>query len=86
MRILGVMRDANIRDTPFGLPCTQRGQMNAPILQVDDDYYEDMDYDSTVKLLEALRRGARPAPGSVIGRQTSAPVGGPQTLTDVAGE
>jgi hypothetical protein len=39
-----------------------------------------------VKLLEALRRGERPAPGSVIGRQTSAPVGGPQTLTDVAGE
>ena len=42
------------------------GCVNAPILQVDDDYYEDMDYDSTVKLLEALRRGERPAPGSVI--------------------
>lgn len=56
------------------------GCVNAPILQVDDDYYEDMDYDSTVKLLEALKRGERPKPGSVIGRQTSAPVGGPQVL------
>ncbi|MBL6080837.1 NAD(P)H-dependent oxidoreductase subunit E [Belnapia sp. T18] len=62
------------------------GCVNAPILQVDDDYYEDMDYESTVKLIEALRRGERPAPGSVIGRQTSAPEGGPQTLLDVPGE
>ena len=62
------------------------GCVNAPILQVDDDYYEDMDYESTVRLIEALRRGERPAPGSVIGRQTSAPVGGPLTLTDVPGE
>ena len=62
------------------------GCVNAPILQVDDDYYEDMDYESTVKLIEALKRGERPAPGSVIGRQTSAPVGGPLTLTDVPGE
>jgi len=62
------------------------GCVNAPILQVDDDYYEDMDYDSTVRLIEALRRDEKPAPGSVIGRQTSAPVGGPQTLLDVPGE
>jgi NADH-quinone oxidoreductase subunit E len=62
------------------------GCVNAPILCVDDDYYEDMDYDSTVQLIEALRRGERPMPGSVIGRQTSAPVGGPLTLTDVPGE
>ncbi len=62
------------------------GCVNAPILQVDDDYYEDMDYESTVRLIEALRRGERPAPGSVIGRQTSAPEGGPQTLLDVPGE
>ena len=62
------------------------GCVNAPILAVDDDYYEDLDYESTVQLIEALKRGERPAPGSVIGRQTSAPVGGPTTLLDVAGE
>ena len=62
------------------------GCVNAPLLQVDDDYYEDLDYDRTVALIEALRRGERPKIGSTIGRQTSAPVGGPQTLIDVPGE
>jgi NADH-quinone oxidoreductase subunit E len=60
--------------------------VNAPVLQVDDDYYEDLDYDRTVALVEALKRGERPAPGSTIGRQTSAPEGGPLVLTDVPGE
>ena len=55
--------------------------VNAPILQVDDDYYEDLDYDRTRALLQALRRGERPAIGSTIGRMTSAPEGGPTTLT-----
>src|ERR1700712_3996112 len=55
--------------------------VNAPILQVDDDYYEDMDAQKVTDLLTALRRGERPAPGSMIGRQTSAPEGGPTTLT-----
>ncbi|HEY8614515.1 MAG TPA: NAD(P)H-dependent oxidoreductase subunit E [Roseomonas sp.] len=59
--------------------------VNAPILQVDDDYYEDLDYDRTVQLIEALKRGERPAPGSTTGRQTSAPEGGPLTLLDVPG-
>ena len=58
--------------------------VNAPILQVDNDYYEDLDYDRTRTLLQALRRGERPQPGSTIGRMTSAPEGGPNTLT--AGE
>jgi tRNA G18 (ribose-2'-O)-methylase SpoU/(2Fe-2S) ferredoxin len=55
--------------------------VNAPILQVDDDYYEDMDHDSTVRLLEALKRGERPPHGSAIGRQAAAPEGGPMVLT-----
>jgi NADH-quinone oxidoreductase subunit E len=57
--------------------------VNAPVLQVDDDYYEDLDYESTVRLIEALKRGERPRPGSTIGRQTSAPEGGPTTLLEV---
>jgi NADH-quinone oxidoreductase subunit E len=55
--------------------------VNAPILQVNDDFFEDMDAESTEKLLEALKRGEYPKPGSVKGRQTSAPEGGPTTLT-----
>jgi NADH-quinone oxidoreductase E subunit len=55
--------------------------VNAPILQVDDDFYEDMDAEKVAHLLAALRRGERPTPGSMAGRQTSAPEGGPTTLT-----
>jgi NADH-quinone oxidoreductase subunit E len=55
--------------------------VNAPILQVDDDFYEDMDAEKTTALIEALRAGHRPPPGSMSGRQTSAPEGGPNTLT-----
>jgi NADH-quinone oxidoreductase E subunit len=55
--------------------------VNAPILQVDDDFYEDMDAEKTKVLLEALRAGHPPPPGSMSGRQTSAPEGGPDTLT-----
>ncbi len=55
--------------------------VNAPILQVNDDFFEDMDAESTEKLLAALRRGEYPTPGSVTGRQTSAPEGGATTLT-----
>ena len=55
--------------------------VNAPILQIDDDYYEDLDYESTVKLLEAFKRGERPKPGSAIGRMASAPAGEQTVLT-----
>lgn len=57
--------------------------VNAPILCVDDDYYEDLDYDRTRALLQSLRRGERPKPGSTTGRITSAPEGGPTTLLEV---
>ncbi|MCA3362961.1 MAG: NAD(P)H-dependent oxidoreductase subunit E [Roseomonas sp.] len=55
--------------------------VNAPILQIDDDYYEDLNYESTVKLLEAFKRGERPKPGSAIGRMASAPAGEQTVLT-----
>ena len=55
--------------------------VNAPILQIDDDYYEDLSYESTVKLLEAFKRGERPKPGSAIGRMASAPAGEQTVLT-----
>jgi NADH-quinone oxidoreductase subunit E len=55
--------------------------VNAPVLQVDNDFYEDMNAERVTSLLAALRRGERPPIGSTIGRQTSAPEGGPTTLT-----
>ena len=57
--------------------------VNAPILQVNDDFYEDMDGALTEKLLDALARDEVPPMGSMIGRKTSAPVGGPETLTSL---
>jgi NADH-quinone oxidoreductase subunit E len=60
--------------------------VNAPVLQVDDDYFEDLNYDRTRALIEALRRGERPKPGSTVGRINSAPEGGPMVLTGREGE
>ena len=55
--------------------------VNAPILQVDDDYHEDLDYDRTVALLHSLKRGEKPQPGSVHRPHDVRPEGGPTTLT-----
>jgi NADH-quinone oxidoreductase subunit E len=60
--------------------------VNAPILQVNDDFYEDLDGPATERLLDALRRGEAPAPGSVIGRHGSEPVGGRTTLSETTAE
>ncbi|MGH7190877.1 MAG: complex I 24 kDa subunit family protein [Acetobacteraceae bacterium] len=54
--------------------------VNAPVLQVNDDFYEDLDGPATERLIEALRRGEVPPPGSAIGRQGSAPAGERTTL------
>jgi NADH-quinone oxidoreductase E subunit len=59
--------------------------VNAPMVQINDDYYEDLDGESMTKLLEDFARGQAPHPGSVIGRQGAAPVGGPITLTGSVG-
>jgi NADH-quinone oxidoreductase E subunit len=56
------------------------GCVNAPIIQVNDDFYEDLDGPSTEALIDALSRGETPKPGSAIKRQGSAPVSGPTTL------
>jgi NADH-quinone oxidoreductase subunit E len=58
--------------------------VNAPIVQIGDDFYEDLDGPRTEALINDLRTGRKPKPGSQVGRQTSAPEGGPQTLTDPA--
>jgi len=57
--------------------------VNAPIIQVNDDFYEDLDGPMTEKLIDALRAGTVPPKGSVKGRQGSAPEGGPNVLKTV---
>ena len=58
--------------------------VNAPILQINDDFYEDLDGPATERLLDSVRRGAPPPPGSVIGRCGSEPVAGSGTPADPA--
>ena len=56
---------------------------NAPMFQVGDgDYYEDLTPDSARQVIEALKRGERPAPGSQTGRLASLNEDGPTTLKD----
>jgi NADH-quinone oxidoreductase E subunit len=56
--------------------------VNAPVIQVNDDLYEDLDPARLETLLGKLARGEPPPAGSQIGRQGSAPVGGPTTLVE----
>ena len=57
--------------------------VNAPMLQIGKDFYEDLDGPKTERLIEALRRGEQPKTGSQSGRHTSEPAGGRTTLTEV---
>ena len=54
--------------------------VNAPMVQINADYYEDLTAESFEKLLDAFAVGKTPKPGPQIERQLSAPVGGPTTL------
>lgn len=58
--------------------------VNAPMAQINYDYYEDLTPENFNALLDALAEGREPKPGPQIDRQFSAPAGGPTTLTDPA--
>lgn len=53
--------------------------VNAPMVQINDDYYEDLDPARLEAVLDALARGEKPSIGSQTGRQGSAPEDGPKT-------
>jgi NADH-quinone oxidoreductase subunit E len=57
---------------------------NAPMAAINDYYYEDLTPEALERLLDAFAAGETPKAGSAIGRQGSAPEGGPLTLTDPA--
>lgn len=56
---------------------------NAPMVQINDDNYEDLTYEGMTAIIEALSRGETPAVGSQIGRKASCPQGGPTTLIEI---
>ena len=57
---------------------------NAPMVQINDDNYEDLTQQSMGAVLDALARGEKPKPGPQVERQTSCPEGGPTTLKKMA--
>ena len=58
--------------------------VNAPVVQINDDFYEDLTSERLEQLLDELKAGRKPEMGSQTGRQGSAPEGGPTTLTNMA--
>ena len=59
---------------------------NAPMVQINDDYYEDLTPESFSNLLDDLAAGRPVKQGSQAGRQTSEPAGGLTTLTGLYGQ
>ena len=60
--------------------------VNAPMMQIGDDYYEDLDAAGTEAILDALARDESPKTGPQNGRRSSEPIGGPTTLNDFMGD
>jgi NADH-quinone oxidoreductase subunit E len=58
--------------------------VNAPMVQINADYYEDLTPESLTRILNELAAGKTPRAGPQVDRQNSAPVGGPTTLTDAS--
>jgi NADH-quinone oxidoreductase subunit E len=58
--------------------------VNAPMAQINVDYYEDLTPETFGKVLDQLAAGKKPKPGPQVDRQLSAPIGGATTLTDRA--
>lgn len=56
---------------------------NAPMVQINDDYYEDLTAENFARLLDDLAAGREVKVGPQVDRQTSAPVGGPTTLREI---
>jgi NADH-quinone oxidoreductase subunit E len=58
--------------------------VNAPMVQINADYYEDLTPETLTRVINDLSAGRKPKPGPQIDRINSAPIGGPMTLTDPA--
>jgi len=56
--------------------------VNAPVAQINYDYYEDLSRETFIRILDDLAAGNKVEPGPQVDRQLSAPQGGLTTLTD----
>ena len=57
--------------------------VNAPMMQINDDYYEDLDKEKTVEIFDKILKGEDPKPGSYRGRLNTEPENNRKTLMDV---
>ena len=57
--------------------------INAPMVQINDDYYEDLDEKKLEQIIEKTLKGEVPKPGSYRGRRNSEPENNRKTLLDV---
>ena len=57
--------------------------INAPMVQINDDYYEDLDANKLDKIIDQTIRGETPKPGSYRGRINSEPENNRKTLMDI---
>ena len=57
--------------------------VNAPMMQINDNYYEDLDKEKTLKILDKILNGETPKPGSYRGRLNNEPENNRKTLMDL---
>ena len=56
--------------------------VNAPMMQINDDYYEDLNKEKMLKILDKILKGETPKPGSYRGRVNNEPENNRKTLLD----
>ena len=56
--------------------------VNAPMMQINDDYYEDLNKEKTLQILDEILNGKIPKPGSYRGRVNNEPEDNRKTLMD----
>ena len=57
--------------------------VNAPMIQINDDYYEDLDKEKTLEILDKILKDEKPKPGSYRGRINNEPENGRKTLMEL---
>ena len=57
--------------------------VNAPMMQINEDYYEDLDKEKTLGILDKILKGEKPKPGSYRGRVNNEPENNRKTLMDL---
>ena len=57
--------------------------INAPMMQINDDYYEDLNKEKTEKIIDQIKNGETPKAGSYKGRKNSEPENNRKTLLNI---